>query len=184
MNKDPIASLAPFAVTVDLYEREFTIPALPALDWLKVLLEESPNLWNIVPGMLPEQDRVLVEDAVALGQISYQELLDVSHDVIAVTTGRDYWFVLRLCAIVRASWDTVGGSIARLQLDARVLSLSAWIDAVFHVCCEMIGSSGKDAKQKLVSFVSELEAPPPGESVEFDEEAEALAFERMVRMSG
>jgi hypothetical protein len=51
------------------------------------------------------------------------------------------------------------------------------------MCCELIGSSGKDAKQHLVRFVSELESPPPGEELEFDEAAEAEAFERAVRMT-
>jgi hypothetical protein len=182
-NKDPIASLAPFPITVTLAGRDHTIPALSALDWLRVLLRPVPDLVEVIPGFLPPGDQAAIEEMIAEGDLTYSEVLEAAHDVITVATGRDWWFVVKLATFTRVAWDNVGGLIARGRLDAAQMSIGAWIDAVFHMCCELIGSSGKDAKQHLVRFVSELESPPPGEELEFDEAAEAEAFERAVRMT-
>jgi hypothetical protein len=182
-NKDPIASLAPFAITITLAGRDHTVPPHTALDWLKVLLQPIPDLLDVIPGFLAVEDQVVIEEMIAEGELTYAEVMEAAHDVLAVSTGRDWWFVIKLATFVRVAWDNVGGLVARNRLDAAQMSIGAWIDAVFHICCEIIASSGKEAKQHLVRFTSELEAPPPGEEVEFDEAAEAEAFERAVRMT-
>jgi hypothetical protein len=181
-HRDPIASLAPVDIYVSFESQEYLIPAMPALDWLRVLMRESPSLLDIVPGLLQSTDRAALEDLISTEAVPFGEVEAVAYEAISIASGRDYWVTIRLVAIARASWDTVGGLIARSNIRADQISLGAWVDAVFHICCELI-ASGKDGKQHLVRFTSELEAPPPGVEVQIDEEFEALAFERAVRMS-
>jgi hypothetical protein len=181
---DPIASLAPFRIVVTLADAEYEIPALPAADWLRVLLQEGYSLLEIVPGLFEnESDRHLVEDQVAFEEITSDELNEAAHDVITIVSGRDWWVTVRFLAITRAAWDTVGAMMARANIDARQVSLAYWFDAAYHIARELI-ASGKDGQQNLVRFTSELEAPPPGVvDAAFDEEMEAAAFERAVRMA-
>lgn len=179
---DPIASLAPFAIHVTLGGQEYEIPALPAIDWLRVLIPEDISVLDVVPGLFPDDVRVLVEERIMSRSISREELLKAAFDVITVASGRDYWFTVKFLAVCRVSWDAVGGVLARSGIDARTIPLAAWIDAAYHIAREII-ASGKDGSQNLVRFTSELEAPPPGIDYEIDEELEAAAFERAVRMA-
>lgn len=179
---DPIASLAPMPVIVELGGRDYTIPALPAIDWLRILLEEGFSALEVLPGLLAPEDAIILEDQLALEEVSLNAVNDAALDAITIASGRDWWFSVRFLAVARASWDVIGGTIARLGVDAQKVSLAAWIDAAYHIAREAI-SSGKEGQQNLIRFISELEAPPTGHESEFDEEFEALAFERAVRMA-
>ena len=181
-HRDPIASLTPVPILVTLGGEDYEIPALPALDWLRILLQESYSTLDIVPGLFTEEVRVLVEDRMAIEEITWEEVAQAGLDAITAVSGRDYWFTVRLLTITRLSWDTVGAMVIQAGIDARTVSIAAWIDVAYHVAREIIASN-KDGQQRLVRFVSELEAPPPGESQEIDEEFEAAAFEQAVRMS-
>lgn len=180
--QDPIASLAPVPILVQLADREYEIPALPALNWLHVLLKDGFSALEIVPGLLSPEDQVSVEDQIALEQVTLEQLNEASFDVITIVSGRDWWFTVKFLTVCRVSWDVIGGMMARLRIDARTLSLAAWIDAAYHIAREII-SSGQEGQQNLIRFTSELEAPPPGTAIEFDEQFEAEAFERAVRMA-
>lgn len=180
---DPVASLAPAGVVVSLGGVEYSIPALPALNWLRIFLKEEYSILEVVPGLIePEADRDKIEDLIAIEELTFTEISEAALDAITIASGRDYWVTVKFLAITRMSWDTVGAMMARLNIDARQVSLAAWFDAAYHVAREII-ASGKDGQQHLVRFVSELEAPPPGVEIEFDEEFEAAEFERAVRMA-
>jgi hypothetical protein len=66
---------------------------------------------------------------------------------------------LRLISVARQSWTVVGGELAFRRIDAGLVSLAAWLDAV-----HLIILKGMDAKD-VVMFASRLEAPPPGVEV-------------------
>ena len=50
-NADPLASLRIWRITVDLGDRRFLIPKLPARDWLEILLEDDLNPEDLFPGL-------------------------------------------------------------------------------------------------------------------------------------
>jgi len=43
-NKDPVWSLRPWPVEIDMGSQTFTVPAVPAIEWLKFLLEPEPDM--------------------------------------------------------------------------------------------------------------------------------------------
>lgn len=179
---DPLAALAPAAIIVTLGGQDYAIPSLPALDWLQVVMEERVDVLGIVPGLLSPEDRVLVEDRISQEEITWDEVNDTALEALAVAAGRDWWFTIRFLAVARVGWDVIGGQMVRSQIDASKISLAAWIDAAYHIAREAIGA-GKEGQQNLIRFTSELQAPPPGVDVDFDEEFEAAAFEQAVRMA-
>lgn len=179
---DPLAALAPAPIIITLSGQDYTIPALPALDWLLVMMAEEVDVLGVIPGLLVPEDRALVEDRISQEEITWDEVNDTALEAMTVASGRDWWFAIRFLAVARVGWDVIGGQMARSGIDATKISLAAWIDAAYHIAREAIGS-GKEGQQNLVRFTSELEAPPPGMGAAFDEEFEAAAFEQAVRMA-
>jgi len=157
LNRDPVWSLRPWPVTVRMAHTEWTIPALPATDWLAVLMSESIDPDDILPGLLNDDEAFALEELLSQGVLSIPEVYDTCTDIIEKVSGRNWWVALRLIFIARESWDNVGAELILRRVDANTLSLSAWLDALFLTLLKTM-----DPKQ-VPMFTMQLEAPPEGE---------------------
>lgn len=169
---DPLASLRLFPVEVTLGGYVFEVPALPAIDWLEVLLAEPLDAERIFPGLAGEDvvdqvDRLLVDEV-----ITFDELMDTALDVITAGSGRPWWFTVRLCATSRAAWDRIGGPVSGVDITVR--PLGAWLDCAYWAILESIDP------RKAGEVSGQLMMPPAGWLPEFDEDAESAAFMAMM----
>lgn len=155
---DPVASLAMWPVTVRFGGLVVDIPPMPASDWLSVLMQSPLELWDIIPGLCPDREED-IKDALLLGDIAVKEFRDLCFEVIAVASGRSWWFTLQLIQTVRASWEVLGGRLAYRQIDASKMPLGMWLDAALIVCLESM------KPEQTTMFLSQLQMPPPGAEV-------------------
>jgi hypothetical protein len=155
---DPTWSLRLWPLDVHIGNVAGTIPALPAADWLVVLMATDLGIWDIVPGMCPDLEDDL-DEALIQGDVNVSDIRDIALEVIATVSSRPWWFTLRLIAVVTASWETIGGDLVLHGVDATKVSLGAWLDAALLLCLRAM-----DPKD-VTMFMSQLEAAPAGEEV-------------------
>lgn len=151
---DPIWSLRPWPVTVQIAGEDVTIPAMPAADWLAVLMTPGLDSGDVFPGMLEEEDRSYVEDRLHAGFLDVEEFLRLGLEIISTVSGRPWWVSLRLIATASQSWDALGGEL--VNFDAERLSLAGWLDALFMLIVRNIDD------EKRTMFLMKLELPPQG----------------------
>lgn len=157
LNKDPVQSLRPWPVAVTWEGQEYEIPALPAADWLSVLMVEQLHLDDVFPGLLPEDQVQGVEEVLATTDPDVDEFLQFSLDIVETISGRRWWVALRLIELARLSWDVIGGEMALKGVDPDRVSLSCWLDQLLLVALRNM--EPKD----ITMFTMKLESPPPGE---------------------
>lgn len=125
LNLDPISSLRPHPVDFALGTEEFTVPAMPAVEWLTLLLDSKFSLYDIVPGLLDPEDHGRFAEAAH----SVDDDLEVlALEVLRTASGREWWVTLRLLAVAKSHWHVLGAEMMRLNLDTSTMSLSAWLD--------------------------------------------------------
>lgn len=168
LNRNPILSLRPWPVVITVGGEEFTIPALPAADWLAALMSEAFSLDDLFPGLLDDEDHdravaVLLSDMHELEQFHRLTL-----DIVELASGRSWWVALRLIGAAVGSWDVIGAELILKQVDPERLSLAAWLDAVLLVMLRSM------EEKDITMFTLKLEAPPP----EAQEEAEEMTMSR------
>lgn len=167
---DPLASLSPREVIVRLGTRDYAIPPLPAIDWLEVLLTNTAV--TILPGWFGAEDRNAFYAAAMRDEFGDDELDDATSEAITVAAGRPWWLAAALVSMASAdtrTWATLHGRLVLAGVDARTVSLGAWMDALHAAVLEAL--PGPEARQR---FEIVIETPPEGVGV--DEEAEAAAF--------
>lgn len=126
MDVDPAASLRIWAVEFDLGGRTFEVPALPAADWLPLLLEGDP-LAVLDLGDLGEIDEMILGE-----EITSEELGQAMTLVIEQATGRSFHAALVLAQVARLQWPVIGGDLARRGMCWDLVSIAAALDAI-HV---------------------------------------------------
>jgi hypothetical protein len=151
--------------------QEFTIPALPASDWIQVIWK--PNLLgdDFFPGLLPEPDRLEVERLLHQGQVDWVDVNEAGFEVLTQAAGREFWVALRLCYIAKANWDALASEMA--GHDSTVMPLGAWLDVLYR----NILLAMEESKRQM--FLLKLELPPPGWGDESDQEMSVDAFMAM-----
>lgn len=154
LNKDPVWSLKPWPVAVTLGGLDFEIPALPAADWLAVLMKDELDLSEFLFEMIPDSEIALFN-----ADISIDAVYSACLDVIGLVSARNWWITLRLIGVARESWDVLGGEMIFRNVDAARISLSAWLDVLLLVILRSM-----DPKD-TTSFTMRLEMPPEGEEV-------------------
>lgn len=160
---DPIWSLRPWSVNVNIGPLLGAIPAQPAADWLVILMQDDIDLFDVVPGMCGPTFEEQVTDSLLLGRIELSQIRRAALDVISSVTGRPWWFSMRLIKTAVASWEVIGGELAIRGVDAERLSISAWLDASLLICLRSIESN------KITMFMSQLEIAPPEEGADQEE---------------
>ena len=151
-NLDPVWSLKPWPVELELDGDVWEFPAAPAVSWLAVLMQQQPDLDGILVDLCPRGLELLFRDTIE-PDVLYRRLLDV----VEVVSARRWWITMRLISVVRNNWHVLGHEMITCGIDPAVLSLAAWLDAMTVVLIRAM-------EPKEVSlFVSRLELPPPSE---------------------
>lgn len=164
------ALIVPRPVLVELGGREYRIPAMPAAQWMLVLLERG---WaDIVPGLC-EGELEDLHDEIALGFVSTQECEQAAMDAVSAAAGTDWWSAVRL--LHSAAQDPAAmGELRSTGLDITTAPLGAVLVALYRIYT-------RDREPKEVAKVDhELTKLPPGVSAvdaRYDEAAAAAAFE-------
>jgi len=156
---------------VELAGRTYTFPALPAVDWLSVLMAEDLDLERMVLELCPGGHVLLFEESLELDGL-YEVLLDVIEQV----SGRKWWIALRFIGVIRANWNVLGAEMFYRGIDPTRLSLSGWLDAMLVLTLKAM-----DPKD-VTMFVSRLEVSPPGEEIA-PEEME-MSADQFLSMAG
>lgn len=181
-NPDPVASLEIWGATVTLGGVDYWVPPLDAARWLRILLAEDLDLEALFPGLAGPDVVAQVNLALARGDVDDVELVQAIKDLVEQVSGRKWWIALRLCRSVRASWERVGGQLARHGVHPAGMPLSWWLDAAYETCIDLIAASDP---RKLTRFTQSLVLPPPGEDDrEVDEVAQGNAFLALFRQQG
>jgi len=178
LNRDPVQSLCPFSVVVAVGDQDVEIPALPASDWLAVLMTENINLDDIFPGLLDSEDTDYVEDLITSGDLGIEEYEDILLTVLETVSARSWWVTIRLIETARTSWDNLGAELTLRGVDATQVSLSSWLDVLLLTIIKSMDP--KDVQM----WCLRLEAPPLEEKVdeaEMEMEMSSSAFMAMAR---
>jgi len=176
LNADPIWSLRPWPVVLNVVGEDYEIPAMPAVDWLVYLMQPEPDLDGLLSDHIPDLDDLLIE-----GLLDLEELYDLALDLVATVCARPWWVALRLIQIARQSWDVLGPEMVRRRIDAERHSIAAWLDTLLVACLNSM--EPKDTTM----FTMQLEAEPirPGETAPDLMDSMQMdrgAFEMMGRM--
>jgi hypothetical protein len=148
-NKDPVWSLAPWPVEVTINGQLVTVPAVPAVDWLVYLLKEVPDVDGLIMDLMPE-----VEDVFLDSELPLDGLYELVLDILETVSARSWWITLRLIGVAVSSWGLLGPEMQFHGVDANVVSLAAWLDALM-----MIMLQNMDSKD-VTMFIMRLETPP------------------------
>lgn len=168
LNRNPVLSLRPWPVIITVGGEEFTIPALPAADWLAALMSEAFSLDDLFPGLLDDEDHDRATVAIMDNFHEMDQFSKLTLDIVELASGRSWWVALRLIGAAVGSWDVIGAELILKQVDPERLSLAAWLDAALLVMLRNM--EDKD----ITMFLLKLEAPPP----EAQEEAEEMTMSR------
>lgn len=170
LNLDPIQSMRPWPVVVTLGGQELEIPALPAVDWLAILMAADPQLDDVFPGLLSAEDADWVEEEILDGNLTLTDFQELLFQVIETASARRWWVTMRLVDVARRSWDVIGSEMLLRGVDAAVVSLSAWLDVLLITVLKNM-----DPKE-VTMFTMRLEAAPDQEQEPEEMEMSRSAF--------
>lgn len=159
---DLLVHLQPCPVEVELAGRVFTIPALDAVGWVRLLL--PVDTYEIFPVLAGQEAIDLVEDMLWEGEISPDELAKIGLDVISTAADRPWWTAMKILLSAAQAWDRVHAN------NAAGLSLAGWLDQLWSNMVPYI-----DPK-KFTAVQVDLATPPKGWESEVDFDAEEAAF--------
>lgn len=176
---DPLGSLRAWPLTIELGGREYTTRPVLADEWLTILLEDPLDLAEILPGMLEEADEVALEEALFEGAVSDKEIRDATLEIVALSAGRDWWWVMNLIGAAASAWTVVYGRLVTLGVNPAVMPLGAFLDAMYLSCAQVMD------KEQRAQFDRDLEHPPASVTAEeaIDEDAESASFLAMLNAS-
>lgn len=171
---DPEASLSAQPIEVELLGRVWTIPALPAEDWLKLLWTEPLDYDAIFPGLADADEDII--DGLLDGQITSDEVFEVAMEMIEIASGFKWWFTIKLAAQAKAGWSRIGGMLLLRGIIPSEVSLGAWCSALLALCIQNMEPS------KAVEFIAELNSPPP-QYAHLTQEDDGAAFLAAMRQT-
>jgi len=165
---------APLTVTVA--DVELTIPHCGCDLWLPAV--GCNRAWHrVLLDLLDEPSQQSLQDILADGGTSIQEVDKVTKTVIEEGSGRDWWTVPRIIDAADALWDAIGGRLVMAGVLPNRVTIAAWLDAAWFQIQVNI-ATGKHGKEDLQSLIAEIMAPPPeelelpdGEEASMDEAA-------------
>lgn len=159
---DLLVHLQPCPVQVELQGRTFTIPALDAVAWVRLLLPIEP--YEIFPGLAGQDAIDLVEDMLWEGELTADELTRIAMDVISTAADRPWWTAMKILLSAAQAWDRVHVN------NAAGMSLAGWLDQIWSKMIPYI-----DPK-KFTAVEVDLATPPKGWETEVDFDAEEAAW--------
>lgn len=178
LGADASANFLAFEVTVELAGHRFTVPALPAADWLVILTAEHPDGTQILPGLLSEADQDSFDDLLMAGELDLTELGEAIRDTITVASGHPWWWSMGLLSAISGEGGTQAlGEMSRLN--AQEVSLCNWLNGLYSLLVRHMKNEDK------AQLDTQLDTPPAGVEVDLedliDEQASTSAFFGMMR---
>lgn len=164
---DSAAILRVWSVEVTVGDLTFEIPALPAADWILAMADR--DALSVVPGLLNPEDEAQLDDALAFGEVSLEDVRTASRDAVEAASGRPWWEAYRLVLMATENADQVLGTMLARGMNLDSMSLGA-----FCVAAYALATAHMDKKDKL-KFDTSVKTPPI-EEVADDEEALSSAF--------
>lgn len=175
MRFDPRAGLGWWEISIQLADRTWTIPPVPAADWIDAI---TTGGWSaIVPGMIAE-DTGELEDSMLMGDIDESEILTVAREALESATGVRWWIAQRLIHGI-ADWEHLGGEMLSrgVRFDTEPLSV------VLIIAWRTISRNLDE--NKLAELTMKLEMPPTDSGIDLEEmdneEANADAFAQLAQ---
>lgn len=168
MDIDPAATLRCWRIDVDVAGTLYTIPALPAVDWLTPIVDGSH--FDIVPGLLSDEDGADVDDRLLAGTVTHVEIQAASRAAIAAAAGMKWWTAQRLAYAALSTW--VGGELLLRGVDPARVSLGGYLAAAYRA----VTRSTNESQRNRIDM--DLERPPAGLPPQewFDEDEAADNF--------
>lgn len=166
---DPTESLCPWPVVFTVQGQEYEIPALPAAQWLRVLMPEDAMLEDVFVELVPQGVQLLLNDD------DTWDMADLAQDIIELASGRRWFIAMRVITVMRANWNVVGATMLMKGVDAARLSLSGWLDVALLMLLQHM------EQKDTAMFVAQLEIPPEGE--ETPEEEMVMTAEAFMAMA-
>lgn len=149
LNTDPVWSLRPWPVEIEVAGTAIEVPPLCATDWLFYLMQETPDLDTLARDIIPDLEDLLYEDALDMEEF-YRTLLEV----VSCVSAHPWWVTMRLISVARYQWDILGPELLQRGANPNLISLALWLDVLLITIL-----SSMDAK-KTTLFVMQLEAVP------------------------
>lgn len=166
---DPIAALRCWQIDVEVAGTVYTIPALPAVDWLVAIVEGT---WaDIVPGLLPPGESEPLDDLIADLSIDPAELRTAAQAALGEAAGTRWWTARALAGGI-LQVPQLAGRLLAAGIDPATVSLGAYLTAAYAMAVD-----GMDKVQRA-KFDLDLQRPPAGVPVDewWDEDAAADSF--------
>lgn len=166
MRFDPEAALRCWPVHLDLADRTWTIPALPAADWMAATLS---GWLDIIPGLLV--DPADLDDLLDDGTVGYTDCVAAARDALEAAAGCRWWTAQRLIHAA-CDWGSIGGELLLRGINPAVAPLGAVLAAAYRTATR----HAEPAERARIDF--ELDRPPTGIPAAewFDESEAAEAF--------
>lgn len=161
---DILVHLTPCPVIVTVREQDFTIPAVDALGWLRLLLAKPIDLYGIFPILAGSDAIEAVEDALWDEQLTEYDVAVLALEAVAVAADRPWWVVTRLLGSVAPHWSVLHVN------NAAGMSLAGWLDELWSKTI-----ANMDPKHRA-SWEHQIDTPPKGweSAVDFNEEEKAF----------
>lgn len=122
---DPEASLRIWAVETTLGEYVLKVPAVPAADWLPVLMSANPVM------LLEMVEDFDLTDAILDGGVSAADVHKALLDLIEAAAGRKVRVAFGIAMAASERWDVLGADLARAGVRFDEISLGAALDAIY-----------------------------------------------------
>lgn len=155
MEVDPTASMQIWAVDLELGGRVFEIPALPAADWLPVLMSGRTVT---VLDMVNDPDGV--DDVIATGQAGPEEIRDGVNAVIEQMAGRDLHAATVIAQAAALRWEIIGGDLARRGVRLDQISLGAALDALYATIAQGLKPEALERFRAALEPSTQSRRPP------------------------
>lgn len=158
--------------------RVFRIEPLPAADWIIATMQIGHMAY--LPGMLNDDDRIALMDALEYGEITLRELEDANRDALEVISGWRWWSAAKLIATLCHSWHTMGGLLTLSGVNPRQESLGAVLAALY-------ARAWVDGNKKDRARLAQEVAMPPATMLteeSWDEEAATAAVLAFINEGG
>lgn len=150
MDVDPAASMRIWAVEFELGGRTFEVPALPAADWLPMLMNGDPL------AVLDMGDLGAVDEMILGEEVTPEEVGEALTMVIEQATGRSLHASLTLAQVAKLQWPIIGGDLARRGMRFDQVSIGAALDAI-HVT--ILGLLKPEAAEKFQALLDNEVSP-------------------------
>lgn len=150
---DAAASLRIWAVEVTVGGRLLRVPALPAADWLPVVMTANPLA---VVELLEDFDlaEALVDDGLTV-----DELRDALTEIVEAAGGRSSTAVFVIAGAASERWDVVGADLARAGVRFGEIPLGAALDAIYGSLIRHMDEKGVAEFNRLLLAPADLSHP-------------------------